>query len=61
MATSTKEIASELQSHLGNEGAQLLHRWMEGMRADLLAVATAADAGTAETLNAAAAITNIEE
>lgn len=61
MPRSTKETALELQGFLSNEGAYLLHEWMEGMRADLLAVATAAEAGTAETLNTVAAITNIEE
>lgn len=61
MATSTREISSELQTHLGNEGAQLLHKWMEGMRADLLAVATAAEANTLETVLTVEAITNIEE
>ena len=61
MSTSTKEIGAELQAFLGNEGAKLLHQWMEGMRADLLAVATAAEANTAETVLTVEAITNIGE
>jgi hypothetical protein len=43
MSTSTKEIGVELQNHLGNDGARLMHQWMEAMRADLLALATATD------------------
>ena len=61
MATSTKETASELQKFAGNEGAKLLHDWMEAMRLDVLALATAVDDNTAETVLAVAALTNVEE
>ena len=61
MAISTKESVSALQSHISNKGAQILQQWMEGQRADLLAVAAQVDADRGTGTAAVDAITNIEE
>jgi hypothetical protein len=61
MATSTKEIAVELQGHLSKDGARLMYQWMEAMRLDLLAVATATDVIAGSGTAAVAAITKTGE
>ena len=61
MAESTKQIAIELQGSLSVAQAQMLYRWMEGMRADLAAVAAEVDADVATSTNCVGEITNVTE
>jgi len=61
MAVSTREIVSELQKFTSNEGAKLLHDWMEAMRLDVLALAAATDVIAGSGTAAVDAITNVEE
>jgi len=61
MGVSTKETASELQKFTSNEGAKILHDWMEAMRLDVLALAAATDVIAGSGTAAVDSITNIEE
>lgn len=61
MPESTKDIAIELRDSLSGPQAEMFYRWMEGMRADLLAVATEVDADIGTSTDCVGAITNITE
>jgi hypothetical protein len=61
MSESTREIATELQDSLSAPQAEMFLRWMEGMRADLAAVAAEVDADGATSTDCVGAITNITE